>query len=82
MHVASYRKIKAARRIFVTLYTNIPSLFLIIPDFINVVYSFYTHQKVINYNCLKDSKQLINEPASEKKKKKTTIITKTNTKEI
>ena len=30
----------------------------------------YTHEEVINYNCLKDSKQLLNETASEKKKKK------------
>ena len=42
----------------------------------------YTHQKVINYNCLKDSKQPINKPAEKKSKRKTTITTKTNTKEI
>ena len=39
------------------------------PDFISVVYLFTLTRKS-NYNCLKDSKQLLNEPAIEKKKKK------------
>ena len=66
MHVASYRKIKP-RGIFgntVYKYSFSFSNHPLISSFI------YTYEEVINYNCLKDSKQLLNEPASEKKKKK------------
>ena len=68
MHVAPYRKINLGG-FFVTLCTNILSIFLIMPDFISTVYLFTLTRKS-NYNCLKDSKQLLNEPAIEKKEKK------------
>ena len=51
------------------------------PDFISIVYLFTLTRKS-NYNCLKDSKQLLNEPAIEKKEKKNINNNKTNTEEI
>ena len=81
MHVASYRKIKPRRVFCNTVYKHSFS-FSNHAWFHQRSIFIYTHQKVTNYNCLKDSKQLLNEPTREKKKKrKTTITTKTNTKE-
>ena len=80
MHVASYRKIKPRRVFCNTVYKHSVS-FSNHAWFHQHSLFIYTHRKVTNYNCLKDSKQLLNEPAREKKKRKTTITTKANTKE-
>ena len=82
MHVVSHRKIKP-RRICSTVYKHSFS-FSNHPWFHQRGIFIYAHQKVINYNniALRTSSNYLTNPPVKERKRKTTITTKTNAKEI
>ena len=83
MHVASYRKIKPRKIFCNTVYKHSFS-FSNHPWFHQRGIFIYTQKKVINYNniALRTSSNYLTNPPAKKRKRKTTITTKTNAKEI